>query len=450
MKLLACCLSVVLTVFFVSCQKEYSVEQSDPSRGSLRSDVTFDCLPKTVNGTFKSGAALGDTNYIEVEVMVTQPGSYAIGTDTVNGYFFRGTGTFASSGVSRVKLAGSGTPLTAGINSFMVVYDTTFCFIPVTVLPGTVSGPAAAFTLAGAGSACTAPQFAGNYVRGTALTASNTVTLGVTVTTPGTYTVTTNSVNGMQFSGTGTLTGTGARTIVLTGTGTPTADGTFNFTVTAGATTCTFPVTVTATTPPVSAGNHFPLTANSWWSYNDPYATDPTDTLKRENNDEETVNSVLYRVFEETYESDPTGSIPYYFRKEGNNYYEYTYADWYSLPFSFDNNVEGDILFLKEGLSTGDTWNSAEFTGTVGGVSTKLRYVYTCTAANATATLNGHTFNNVYKITFRPQTATGTGSFTDVGTVWEVWYANNVGMVYVKTTLGAASEESTIRHYRVF
>ncbi|HEY0067868.1 MAG TPA: hypothetical protein VGB46_10910, partial [Flavisolibacter sp.] len=69
-----CVLALLCLLFIVSCQKEYSFEQGQPSRGSLRSDVTFDCLPKTVNGTYRAGAALGDTNFIEVEVNVLQTG----------------------------------------------------------------------------------------------------------------------------------------------------------------------------------------------------------------------------------------------------------------------------------------------------------------------------------------------------------------------------------------
>ncbi|HUS02116.1 MAG TPA: CHRD domain-containing protein [Chitinophagaceae bacterium] len=91
---------------------------------------------------------------------------------------------------------------------------------------------------------CTTPTIAGNYDLGTALTASNTVTFPVTVGTTGSYTITSNTVNGMTFSGTGNFTSTGTQNAVLTGTGTPTNSGVQNFTVTYNGSTCNFSVTV--------------------------------------------------------------------------------------------------------------------------------------------------------------------------------------------------------------
>jgi hypothetical protein len=440
-----CVLALLCLLFIVSCQKEYSFEQGQPSRGSLRSDVTFDCLPKTINGTYRAGSALGDTNFIEVEVNVLQTGTYNIFTDTVNGYFFKGTGTFSATGANKVKLLGSGTPGVAGDDDFIVYYDTTLCFVSVTVLPPAVTGPAAAFTLGGAGGNCSNPQFAGTFAKGTALNSSNKVTLEVTVTTPGTYNVSTTSVNGMQFSGTGTLTGTGAQTIVLTGSGTPTNEGNFNFTVTAGATTCTFPVTVT-NTPPATTNNHFPLSANSWWSYNDPES--PGDTIKIVNNNVATFGGNQYRVFESQYEDG--SSFESYYRKSGNDYFEYIEADNYSLLVTFDAPVKADILFLKENLTAGATWTSAEYSGAVSGTPVKLRYVFTCTAINATETVGGKTFTGVYKITFKPQISAGGAPFVDEGSVWEAWYANNIGVINMSVGDGTTTIFTTdIRYWNV-
>ncbi|HSN60593.1 MAG TPA: hypothetical protein VLR49_06645, partial [Ferruginibacter sp.] len=92
--------------------------------------------------------------------------------------------------------------------------------------------------------ACTTATVAGTYAASTPLTSSNTVTIQANVTTMGSYTVTTNAVNGMTFSATGVFTGTGAQPIVLTGSGTPTAAGTNTFTPGSGS-TCTFSITVT-------------------------------------------------------------------------------------------------------------------------------------------------------------------------------------------------------------
>lgn len=229
----------------IACQKELSFELGDsPAEGSLQSDVSGDCLPKTVNGIYVENTALVSTsNTITVSVNVTKTGTYTIGTDTVNGYYFRGVGTFTALGTNSVTLRGFGTPFAQGTNNFVVSFDGTVCDIQVTVLPPG-SGPAV-FTLAGAPAACTTPVINGTYVQGGPLNATNTVVLNVNVTTAGTYNVSTTLTNGMTFSGTGTL-ATGAQTITLTGSGTPTTAGNTTIPVTVGASTCSFTITVVA------------------------------------------------------------------------------------------------------------------------------------------------------------------------------------------------------------
>lgn len=230
-------------VLVIGCQKEVSFETGgSPSKGSLQSDASGDCLPKTVNGAYIAGTPLvAATNTITVQVNVTTAGSYLVYTDTVNGYFFRATGSFTALGANTVTLRSNGTPFAARIDNFVVNYDTTFCDIQVTVLPAG-TGPAV-FTLAGSPS-CTTPAIAGTYALTTPLTAANTVTLNVNVTTAGTYNVSTAPpVGGMTFAGSGVL-ATGPQTIVLTGSGTPTVGGNNTIPVTVGSSTCSFVINV--------------------------------------------------------------------------------------------------------------------------------------------------------------------------------------------------------------
>lgn len=233
-------------VLIIGCQKERSYEAgTNPSEGSLQSDITGDCLPKAVNGVYVAGTALVTTdNTISVQVEVTKVGSYSIYTDTVNGYYFKGTGTFSITGSNTVTMHGIGTPQTEGINNFVVTYDSSVCAIAVEVLPVGSGGPAT-FTLAGS-PACTNPALAGSYAAGVPLTNLNTVTLGVDVTVIGTYNVSTVATNGMTFSASGTFPSTGVQVIVLTGSGTPTAAGSTTIPVTAGSSTCSFMITVSS------------------------------------------------------------------------------------------------------------------------------------------------------------------------------------------------------------
>ncbi len=118
-----------------ACSKELSNEGPDtPAEGSLQSEITGDCLPKTVTGIHKVSVPLvADSNTISVNVNVATAGTYLITTDTVNGYFFNSTGRFISPGTNAVKLRSKGTPFASGVNNFRISFDSSFCDVQVTV-----------------------------------------------------------------------------------------------------------------------------------------------------------------------------------------------------------------------------------------------------------------------------------------------------------------------------
>ncbi len=246
--------NIILFVFgltvLAGCQKELSFEQpGTPADGSLQSDVNGDCLPKTVNGTYEAGTALvPGTNTITVDVNVTQTGTYQITTDTTNGYFFSATGQFTTTGINTVTLRGNGTPFASRVDNFVVSFDSTFCDIQVTVLPSGAGGPAT-FTIQSSGTpaSCSGAVAGGNYIIGTALNNSNTVSLSVDVTAIGTYNISTTATNGMTFTAAGAFISTGVQTLVLNGSGTPSGTpGTITIPVTAGSSTCNFQVITVA------------------------------------------------------------------------------------------------------------------------------------------------------------------------------------------------------------
>lgn len=233
-------LLILTTVFFLACQKEVSFEQgaSTASVGSLSVDANGNCLGAVVSGVYFKDTAIKASNYVDVSVQVDTIGTYTISSDTINGYYFKATGSFTAAGAQSVRLIGGGKPLTTGTNIFTVTYNGTVCEFSVTVLSGT--GASAVFTVN-----CTSPVINGIYKAGTVLTASNTVTLNVNVTTVGPWSVSTGpAVNGIIFNGSGTFATTGANTITLTGSGTPVAAATSSFPVTVGTATCNFSITV--------------------------------------------------------------------------------------------------------------------------------------------------------------------------------------------------------------
>jgi hypothetical protein len=111
---------------------------------------------------------------------------------------------------------------------------------------GSNSGTAI-YDYSGAPGNCTAPVINGEYSQGIAVTSANYVVLQVSVTTPGTYTISTAEINGLTFSGAGVFLSTGLQTIILTAIGTPVTGGSFGYIP--GTNGCSFVITVVVPPP---------------------------------------------------------------------------------------------------------------------------------------------------------------------------------------------------------
>lgn len=247
-------LLITLIASFVSifsCQKELSYEKPDgsggsASSGSLQKDANGDCLPKNVAGVYEVGTALvAADNFIEVQVNVVTAGTYKVSTNTVGGISFTASGSFSAVGLNTVRLTGTGTPTEAGQKTFTVSYGGSSCEVIVDILPEGGNTPAE-IELVGAPNICYSFVLSGAYATGIVLNSpANKVELKVNVKTIGTYNITTPATNGIIFSGSGSLSSTGAAVITLTASGTPGAAATVDIPVTVGASSCSFPLTIT-------------------------------------------------------------------------------------------------------------------------------------------------------------------------------------------------------------
>jgi hypothetical protein len=247
-------LSVILLtgIIFSACQKEYDIIDGTAT-GTLKENASGDCMPVVINGIYTTNVTLGAANFADIQVNIDNIGTYDIGTDTVNGYYFHAAASVAITGLNTIRLQAFGKPIIQGTDIFKVKFSGTACELNVSV--GTGGGPggtAAVFTLRAAttGAACTGAVQSGAYNQGLATSPSNTVTVFADVTTAGTYTATTTLVNGVSFSGSGTLAvGTNQPIILTANGGIPAAAGTFNYPVTAGTSTCNFDVIYGAALP---------------------------------------------------------------------------------------------------------------------------------------------------------------------------------------------------------
>lgn len=404
------------------------------------------CINATVGGVYTVNTALAPSNTLTIEVDVTTTGTYVIAASPVptNGFAFTGSGTFTSLGKQLVTLTGTGTPQRAEVSAVNVTNISSTCNIPVTVQP---AAPPAVFTLDGAPATCTGFTVAGVYTAGSAASAGNTVKLNVTVTTVGSYNITTNTVNGISFSGTGTL-ALGAQTIILTATGIPTVAGTFNTFKPNIATTCDFAVTFLPATVPLN-GDYFPLTNNSWWSYD--IVGDP-DTIYNVVYGTKVYNGNTYTEVEQQYSSVPVDTGHY--RKSGNNYFQWVISDWYSAQFAFDNPVVVDINFLKENTATGTTWQSATYSGPfgTGAANADLRYDFKIENANTSIVVNGKSYTNVIYVSVTVQLKIAPSPVFTAFEKNDFYYAKGIGLIKVKYNDllgGMVIGEVDIRNYKV-
>ncbi len=187
------------------------------------------CTPAFVYGNYVAGTSLKNSNTVEVSVNVTAVGAYVLTTDTLDGIWFASTGTFTTTGNQVVTLAGFGTPDFARNLVFTPKADSSSCTFTVTVL--TPGSPAIYVLESGFGSSNNPCIYtvSGTYNAAIPLSSSNTVSMKVFVSSVGSFTIATNTVNGLLFAYTGTFTTVGSQNVVLFGNGTPTVKGTYSF-----------------------------------------------------------------------------------------------------------------------------------------------------------------------------------------------------------------------------
>ena len=231
------------------------------------------CDNITVNGAYIEGNPLNGSNYLSVKVDVTKAGNYTFTATTENGYGFTGSGTILDAPTTVILLIpGQGTPKnqnqTPGdLVSFISSGGDVNCTnLRIPVLPAT-----ATYDIT-----CGSIKANGAYVKNVMLDPTiNTLTLLVNVTSidngATSWTIRTNSNNGISFLGSGVFNATGTQQVTLQGAGTPNTTDPIPLTLTAnsagGESTCNF--TVTIAYPVMSI---YTLGTQSTYGYNVGYA----------------------------------------------------------------------------------------------------------------------------------------------------------------------------------
>ncbi len=467
-------LFLVLAALFFSCQKEFSLEGVTTSAGTWQFNddakvyagnidtayIETAGTTKTLNlvgkssdgsqnfllhlyatdsftvGAYKASLFKSDFQYYTQAKNIYQADQFigefivtisAINNNNITG-IFSGAAEDSTSAVksltlgkftSRINLTGNGTGGGGG---------------------GTASG-----TLGASAGVCTPVTTAGTFTQGVTLTSTNTATVQVTVTTIGTYTISTNTVNGVSFSKTGTFTTAGVQTVILNGSGTPVNSGNQNFAITFGTSTCNFPITFL---PGTTVTDYFPITTGSNWAYGKRGGTSADSLLRKVIPYQLIVGAKTYTTF--TVDDIPASGSPdsLYFRKPGGDYYEY-----FNTQVFFGLDRPGappfvEYIFLKDNVPQGTTWNSPNIIGTYRGTSYTLFIKMTLYEKATTPITSGLvTSSDVLKVRYEyfDTIAPATPFVTE-----ERWFAKNIGLIYNSFTDGTNTNIYNIGKYQVF
>lgn len=443
--------SVTLSV--VSCQKEFSFEGGSlpaAAKGMLTNSNGV-CLQKNVLGTYNAGILLNSLNLLEAEVNVIETGSYTITTDTINGYYFSATGHFTTTGLQVVQLKGKGIPVDQEVNVFHLKWNSSFCTIPVSVI-GTTAPPAT-YSLQGAGGNCLGASVNGTYTTNTALNSSNSVTINVNVTRPGSYSVSVPAINGMSFSANGNFIITGDQSITLQVSGTPLNAGNTVINIPGSTGNCTLNVPVSVQ----SLTDYFPRTTNSNWTYEiDDNANDTARFFVIPPQMAVAGNS--YKIFMVT--SGNTVDSSGYYRKNGSEYYRYRDVGDF---IGFDSALRREYKFLDDVAPTGTNWKSEMYNGmvTIGGLPPQPMTVRFSTTVfqklnslPVTASTGPVTYNDVIVIweKYEQLLAGGWVDITSQAGSFKKYYAKDIGLVKYEALNGIGTVTATVelKRHQVF
>lgn len=280
---------------------------------------------------------------------------------------------------------------------------------------------------------CSSTTIKGKYLLGRNMTDSNFWQIQVQVSSVGSYSIKSDTVNGYSFSGTGTFNSTGPVTLKLQAKGKPLATGTNFFTIHYDSIVCHVSITVQDTIINVvqtSHPDHFPLTDHSHWVYDD--LTFPGDSIIRTVTGATiTLNSVTHKIMDE-YKSFYPATNKHYYRKNGDDYFRYASVSSFTSSFEYSPPIQADINFLKEGLVNGQIWYSDTWSGRTARVNefVDCRYHFRCVNADMSITINGKTFIHVYKIEMRPEKAISGSPLVPTGEIHTSYYAKGVGLIY--------------------
>ncbi|MDV6170048.1 hypothetical protein R1T16_16540 [Flavobacterium sp. DG1-102-2] len=202
------------------------------------------------------------------------------------------------------------------------------------------------------------------------------------------------------------------------------------------------PGTDPGTDPATSSGDYFPLAVNNQWIFlKDGAPIEPIKIIATQ-----TINDKQYykvnQYFEDAGTAEMTGTAVIYFRKDGGSYIQRVTVDVPDQEGMHMTVSPYEYIMLKDNLDVGQTWTQtvtqvttyevpSNFPIDMPDITTILTIDGKILEKDVTAIVNGHTYENVIKISLK-QTAVIEGMGTGLPPTVinsELWFAKNVGPI---------------------
>jgi len=279
---------------------------------------------------------------------------------------------------------------------------------------------------------CSLTTVSGTFYLGKNLGDTNFLLVQVHINKPGSFSITSPVLNGYSFHLSGEFTDTGTHQVKIPAEGKPLQTGANIFSLRFDTSYCEATVTVLDTLLNVvqtTNPEHFPLASNNRWSYDD--LTFPGDSVVRSTTGTATQNGAPHWKMNDYISFYPANNARY-FSRTGNDYFQYADVSSFTSYVEFSPTIYDDVNFLKEGIKTGDSWTSNQWTGhiSLGIEIMSLQLQYTCLDADAVLTVNNKTFVHVYKVKMVPMLAQQGHPLVPTGEVTTAWFAKGVGLIY--------------------
>jgi len=94
----------------------------------------LECPRIIIDSIYYVGEAIDGTDSIQVKIDVSKSGSWSFNTDTINGIYFKGTGTISVTGQQYINLHVTGIPVSPGNSIFTINTDTSQVNVFVSVV----------------------------------------------------------------------------------------------------------------------------------------------------------------------------------------------------------------------------------------------------------------------------------------------------------------------------